>query len=119
MGLPAIPAPTNLATLTGWVRVNANSQIIIPANCVLLYAVLAELNLTNVTTLHLTMGLTNGGSEILSSQDVPGGGLLLVAAEAFTKIWFGRKVNTGVWLNSANWPAGAAVSAQLIYQPGP
>ena len=44
MGLPAAPAPTNLATLTGWVRVNGNSAILIPANCVILYATLAELN---------------------------------------------------------------------------
>ena len=119
MGLPAAPAPTNLATLTGWVRVNANSAIIIPANCVLLYATLAELN--GLSGLTLSMGITAGAADVMptSSGIVGAGGLELVPASSFKTIWFSRTLTQLVWLNSANWPANALVSAQLVYQPGP
>lgn len=119
MGLPAIPAPTNIATLTGWVRVNANSKIVIPANCVLLYATLAEI--TGISGLTVSLGITNGGQEVVGTAQgvIPAGGLELVPASSFSKIWFSRKLNQDVWLNSAAWPVGALVSVQLIYQPGP
>lgn len=119
MSLAAIPAPTSRATLTGWVRVNANSAIMIPANCVLLYAALAELN--GLSGLTLSMGTAAGLADVMptTSGIVPAGGLELVPAGSFRKIWFSRAENHLVWLNSANWPANALVSAQLIYQPGP
>lgn len=117
MGLPAIPAPTNLATLTGWVRVGANSDgVIIPANCILLYAALAELN---GHAINLSIGTTAGGSEVLGAQSVSAGGVLLVPASSFTLICFSRTLVKALWLNSASWPAGSLVSAQLVYQPGP
>ena len=117
MGLPAIPAPTNLATLTGWVRVNANSDgVIVPANCVLLYAILAELSGNG--SINLSIGTTNGGSDVVGVQTVPSGGLLLVPATSFSLIWFNRRLNQGLWLNSAAWDS-RLVSAQLVYQPGP
>lgn len=119
MGLPAIPAPTNIATLTGWVRVNANSKIVIPANCVLLYATLAEL--TGLGGLTVSLGTTDGGFDVLGTPQgiIPSGGLELVPASSFSRIWFSRRLNQDLWLNSAAWPAGALVSAQLVYQPGP
>lgn len=116
MALPAIPAPTNLATLTGWVRVSANSAIVIPANCILLYAVLAELS--GAGSINLSMGITDGGTTVLSAQAVPASGLLLVPATSFTLIWFSRTLTQRLWLNSAAWDS-RSVSAQLIYQPGP
>jgi hypothetical protein len=117
MPLPAIPAPTNLATLTGWVKVGANADgVIIPANCVLLYAVLAELN---GHAINLSIGTTAGGSDVLGTQAVLAGGLLLVPATSFSLIWFSRIAIQKLWLNSASWPAGSLVSAQLVYQPGP
>ena len=119
MPLPAAPAPTNLATLTGWVRVSANSAIIIPANCVLLYATLAELN--GLSGLTLSMGTTSGAADVMptSSGIVGAGGLELVPASSFSTIWFSRKLTQPLWLSSAAWPENALVSAQLVYQPGP
>lgn len=119
MPFPAAPAPTNIATLTGWVRVNANSAIIIPANCVLLYATLAELK--GLSGLTLSMGTAAGLADVMptASGTVGAGDLQLIPGSSFQTIWFSRTLTQLLWLNSANWPANALVSAQLVYQPGP
>ena len=100
------------------IGITSNNQIgssPLPANAVILYAVFRE---TAGHSIDVSLGSTNGGSDVMSALAIPPNGTLTVGVSGLTNNWFSLTEAQDVYIASASW-TGASVNVLLIYIAGP
>jgi hypothetical protein len=96
----------------------ANGQLgstALPANNVLLYAILRE---TAGHAVNIALGTTSGATDVMPTVTVPASGVIEVSTLGFAKVWFSAGSTQSIYVTSASW-GSASLNIDLVYQAGP
>lgn len=92
------------------VTANTAFPTALPANGVILYAVLQE---TAGVAVNVSIGSTSGGADVMPAWPVPANGVTVVPVDEFLDVWFSATVPETLYVNSSSW-GGASINCTLV-----